>query len=53
MEKITKITANAHTHTTFCDGKCSAEEMVQAAIAEGFHCLVSILFFQSQDFFPV
>ncbi len=39
MEKITKIMANAHTHTTFCDGKCSAEEMVQAAITEGFRCL--------------
>lgn len=39
MDKITKITANAHTHTTFCDGTCSAEEMVQKAIQEGFHCL--------------
>jgi len=39
MEKITKITANAHTHTTFCDGKCSAEEMVKAAIEKGFTCL--------------
>ncbi|MBQ6685903.1 MAG: PHP domain-containing protein, partial [Firmicutes bacterium] len=39
MEKITKITANAHTHTTFCDGKCSAEEMVQAAIKYGLTSL--------------
>ena len=27
---------NLHTHTTFCDGKASAEEMVLAAIAKGF-----------------
>ncbi len=39
MEKIHRITANAHTHTTWCDGKNTAEEMVQAAIAAGFSCL--------------
>ena len=39
MNTITKITANAHTHTTFCDGTCSVEEMVEKAICEGFHCL--------------
>ena len=33
------ILSNAHTHTTYCDGKNSAEEMVQAAIARGFRCL--------------
>ena len=27
---------NLHTHTTFCDGKASAEEMVLVAIAKGF-----------------
>lgn len=27
---------NLHTHTTFCDGKASAEEMVLAAIEKGF-----------------
>lgn len=31
MKKI-----NLHTHTTFCDGKNSAEEMALAAIAQGF-----------------
>lgn len=34
-----KLTANAHTHTTWCDGKNTAEEMVQAAIAAGFDCI--------------
>jgi len=33
------ILSNAHTHTTYCDGKNSAEEMVEAAIAKGFQCL--------------
>ena len=28
--------SNCHTHTLFCDGKASAEEMIQAAINEGF-----------------
>ena len=28
--------ANFHTHTTFCDGKGTAEEVVLTAIAEGF-----------------
>lgn len=28
--------SNLHTHTNFCDGKYSPEEMVQAAIREGF-----------------
>ena len=27
---------NFHTHTTYCDGKETAEQMVQAAIAKGF-----------------
>ena len=30
------ILSNAHTHTTFCDGKNTAEEMVQAALDNGF-----------------
>ena len=30
---------NIHTHTTFCDGKNTAEEMVQAAIQKGFKVL--------------
>ena len=31
--------SNAHTHCNFCDGKCTAEQMVQAAIEKGFHTL--------------
>ena len=30
------IKSNCHTHTTFCDGKNSAEEMTLAAINAGF-----------------
>ncbi len=30
------IKSNCHTHTNFCDGSCSAEEMVKAAIEKGF-----------------
>ena len=30
---------NYHTHTTFCDGKNTAEEMVQATLALGFETL--------------
>lgn len=33
------ILSNAHTHTNYCDGKATPEEMVQAAIAKGFTCL--------------
>lgn len=31
-----QLLSNAHTHTTFCDGKNTVEEMVRAAIARGF-----------------
>ncbi|MFV0557066.1 MAG: histidinol-phosphatase [Enterococcus sp.] len=31
-----KFISNAHTHSTFCDGKNSLKEMAQAAIALGF-----------------
>ena len=31
-----KIRSNVHTHTTFCDGKNSVEEMARAAIDLGF-----------------
>ena len=31
--------ANFHTHSTFCDGKCTAEEMVLSAIEKGFNVL--------------
>ena len=33
------INANYHTHTTFCDGTDTAEDMVRAAIALGFEHL--------------
>lgn len=33
------ITTNFHTHTVFCDGKDTAEEMVIAAIEKGFTAL--------------
>lgn len=31
--------ANFHTHTTFCDGRDTAEDMVRAAIGKGFQAL--------------
>ena len=36
-ERIPK--ANFHTHTTYCDGKETAESMVQAALEKGFSAL--------------
>lgn len=33
------IRANLHTHTTYCDGKNTPREMVEAAIDKGFHTL--------------
>ena len=33
------IKANLHTHTTWCDGKNTAEEMVRSAIESGFDVL--------------
>lgn len=33
------IKTNYHTHTNFCDGKCSAEDMVKAAIEKKFDIL--------------
>lgn len=33
------IGSNAHTHTNFCDGLASAEDVVLAAIGKGFHTL--------------
>ncbi|MCR4734555.1 MAG: histidinol-phosphatase [Treponema sp.] len=44
---ISKI--NLHTHSTFCDGKNSAEEMLIAAIKKGF----SALGFSSHCFHPL
>lgn len=46
MEKQHKI--NLHTHTTFCDGKNSPEEMVLAAIKQGF----TVLGFSGHCFYP-
>ena len=31
--------SNLHTHTTFCDGKNTVDEVVQAAIEKGFHSI--------------
>ena len=33
------VHSNCHTHTVFCDGKNTPEEMVQSAIQKGFSCL--------------
>lgn len=33
------LLSNCHTHTVFCDGKNTPEEMVRAALAQGFTCL--------------
>ncbi|WP_324822340.1 histidinol-phosphatase [Sinanaerobacter sp. ZZT-01] len=33
------VTSNVHTHTSFCDGKDSAEVMAAAAAEKGFQCL--------------
>ncbi len=43
-----KIKTNYHTHTTFCDGKNSPEEMIQAALEKGF----SILGFSGHSMYP-
>lgn len=42
------LKANYHTHTTFCDGKNTPEEMVLAAIEKGF----SILGFSAHSMYP-
>lgn len=34
-----KITANAHTHTVYCDGSATPREMAQAAVAAGLEAL--------------
>ena len=41
--------ANFHTHSSFCDGKCTAEEMVIAAIEKGF----TVLGFSSHCMYPL
>ena len=33
------MSMDIHTHTKWCDGKNSAEEMVRAALALGLECL--------------
>lgn len=42
------ILSNPHTHTTFCDGASSAEEMVQAALSLGF----TSLGFSGHSYYP-
>ena len=46
MNEIKK--ANFHTHTTFCDGRSTAEEMVLSAIEKGF----DVLGFSSHCMYP-
>lgn len=36
MQVIIMLKSNCHTHTTYCDGKNSAREMIEAAISKGF-----------------
>lgn len=43
-----KLKTNYHTHTSFCDGKSTAEEMVKAAIQKKF----DILGFSSHSMYP-
>jgi histidinol-phosphatase (PHP family) len=43
-----KILKNFHTHSSFCDGKNTPEEMIEAAIAKGF----STLGFSSHSMLP-
>ena len=33
------LLTNYHTHSTYCDGKDSLEEMIQTAVEKGFHAL--------------
>lgn len=33
------VLSNYHTHTTYCDGECTAREMIDAAVALGFRAL--------------
>ncbi len=46
--KTKSIIANLHTHTVFCDGKASAEEMVQAAMQEQ----LLVLGFSAHSMYP-
>lgn len=39
MEQGTSVRFDLHTHTTYCDGKNTPEEMVRAALAVGLTCL--------------
>lgn len=45
---MNKLKTNYHTHTTFCDGKDSAETVAQTAIEKGF----DILGFSSHSMYP-
>ncbi|MCR5725237.1 MAG: histidinol-phosphatase [Treponema sp.] len=46
--EINPVMTNLHTHSTFCDGKASPEEMVQAALEAG----LSVLGFSSHSIYP-
>ena len=42
--------SNLHQHTTFCDGKSTAEEVVIAALEKGFSS-IGLPIFSSPSFF--
>ena len=46
---MNKDKINLHTHSTFCDGKNTAEEMVLSAIEHG----LSVLGFSGHCFYPL
>lgn len=39
FEKKNPPLTNFHTHTTYCDGECSAQEMLEAAIAQNMEAI--------------
>ena len=39
FEKKIPLLTNFHTHTTYCDGECSAQEMLEAAIAQNMEAI--------------
>ena len=47
------ILQNLHTHTTFCDGRDSAEDMVKRAIELGFHSIGFSGHAKMPQYFPV
>lgn len=48
MKELSFIKTNYHTHTTFCDGKDSVQDMIECAISKDF----DILGFSSHSLYP-